>query len=724
MPTDSDPTGCGNELVPVVTPSLGTVTEDRDGGDERSASLNMAEPTWFLLAVAAVATVLALSLFVLSVRLNLPWVASAVFGIFAVAALLLLAALDRSLTNSIRPRARVVQPLVLVFAISAGCTIWSIWGDLWDEFGFGMFCIAVYTWVRLIEHWRRFVAEGQPKTPQFTTKLSVATYAIGVALAGVAWWRDAPAEGWLSVWSAAIVFTIVAGIAGALATEFWSACGVTVGPDTDTAGFVSVPTTAARVVRFVVGMVLVGSPIVIMIHVAGVDLSTAIWLVAATGIVAVLLTTSNDVPVLLGVLLIVSFWATVPRSASMPDGQTIDEESNHPYFAVLGDSYISGEGADVYFDGTNWATKNSGEFKSQCRQAPTAWPMMLNPPQTFDEGDLVGVPSRVAFLACSGALTADIRGFDNESDGRDEFEQLELLSEATEAAGGPPMFVVVSVGGNDAQFSDVGKVCIAPFDCTGFVNDVATAQLAIVGQNLRATYAEIRLAVGVDVPVIAVPYPRPIFKDSDCRGVTLTGPDRDAVNGFAAALDNEIRAAAAEVGVYYMHTMETSLEDTARQLCAPNGQSGLNFFDLNPKAGSLWAALDPRNWTHNFIHPNERGHEAMTAAALRWLTTAPEDFDAPDPRCILEGACTQLQLGNNVSLDELAKAPVRNADAEPTGPPLVRSAAGALIVAYALGALLVLGWWLMITSIFRIRREVRTDAPTRWPLRQTPKGHP
>jgi hypothetical protein len=49
----------------------------------------------------------------------------------------------------------------------------------------------------------------------------------------------------------------------------------------------------------------------------------------------------------------------------------------------------------------------------------------------------------------------------------------------------------------------------------------------------------------------------------------------------------------------------------------------LNFITLNPQGGTIVDRLNPLNWTHNSLHPNARGHEAMADAARRWFEEHP-----------------------------------------------------------------------------------------------------
>lgn len=589
------------------------------------------------LAVAFTAFIVALAAFAGAVRIAAPVPAIVALGLVCAYALGRLSAADR------RAGGRA-WPFLLVMVVAGEWVVVSVHGDVPDGWGFAALGAVLYAIVRSIDHARRKFTGVKLRV-----RLSVVAVA-GCLLALV------PVDG---VRIAGAVTAIVFGAAG---VELWSA---------------SYPKLLSfnRMATGFVGVVLLAGvtwslqrmnddPVITSIVVAGVLVATA------------LLITSNDAWILVGVLLLATLWSGVPRSASKPEGQ--DVVRDQPYFAVLGDSYISGEGTDRYFEGTNT------EGGNQCRRSPSAWPVILNPPQTHDTGDLLGVPARVLNEACSGAVTADIRQLVN--DGRDEPEQLVALSAAVREFG-PPRFVVVSIGGNDAQFADIGAACVLPGDCTEFLDEVRKDRLPAVGDEVARTHAEIRKVVGPAVPVIAVPYPEPLRVDTPCAGVVLSAGDITAVNGFLAALNVEVRDAAATAGSQYMDTMALALADSAAQLCEPHGGAGLNFADFNPKAGSLWAALNPKNWTHNFIHPNEGGHAALRAAALRWFADHP---------CVLAASCPPGPL-SALELDQLAALPAGlAAEVENEALPAI---AEVVPVAVAALAFLTLGWWLLITAV-------------------------
>src|SRR2546428_12179150 len=64
-------------------------------------------------------------------------------------------------------------------------------------------------------------------------------------------------------------------------------------------------------------------------------------------------------------------WAGEPRDVS--HDRSLDPTAGEPYFLVLGDSYISGEGAQKYYAGTN-TTKHNAQFTNECRRAKTTCP--------------------------------------------------------------------------------------------------------------------------------------------------------------------------------------------------------------------------------------------------------------------------------------------------------------------------------------------------------------
>ncbi|WP_170179170.1 LamG-like jellyroll fold domain-containing protein [Solirubrobacter pauli] len=130
---------------------------------------------------------------------------------------------------------------------------------------------------------------------------------------------------------------------------------------------------------------------------------------------------------------------------------------------IMGDSYISGEGAYGYLPGTDNHDKAT---KNLCHRSPNTWPARLASTLVsglalFDPVFQQGRPEGdwIAFLACSGAVTGNF--WDEASDG-DKTPQFDKL---TAAEWDTIDLVFVSIGGNNAGFSNVIMMCTA-LDCT------------------------------------------------------------------------------------------------------------------------------------------------------------------------------------------------------------------------------------------------------------------
>ena len=179
-----------------------------------------------------------------------------------------------------------------------------------------------------------------------------------------------------------------------------------------------------------------------------------------------------------------------------------------PYVA-LGDSYSSGVGAGSYIS-------SSGNCDRSTKAYPYLW-AAAHSPSTFD------------FTACSGARTGDVLA-----------NQLGPLSSAT-------ALVSISIGGNDAGFSDVMTTCVLQSDsaCTSRIN---TAK-AYVDSTLPGQLDSVYDAISAKAPhahVVVLGYPRFYQLGTTCVGLSAT--KRQAINGAADHLDTAINKVAANHG--------------------------------------------------------------------------------------------------------------------------------------------------------------------------------
>jgi lysophospholipase L1-like esterase len=375
-----------------------------------------------------------------------------------------------------------------------------------------------------------------------------------------------------------------------------------------------------------------GLTILVLVAVGGQIVTGTWWVLVALGVLILLVvalasSTQADIVV---VLALIALMGVTPHQArpGLPAG-------GDDVLVALGDSYMSGEGAASFYAGTD---QGGGDT---CHRAPTAWAAMAGQKPQFDGVD---------FLACSGARTFDVRANPAEAPAP-ELEEQEALTDGLDTQlaqyrahkhAYTPDLVVISVGGNDAGFATIGQMCLAPGDCST-QRDIWLAGLDEVERELRRTYAEVR-ANFRGVPVVAIPYPSPIAAEDasgrtvQCDQVALSGNERTFITQFLNALNGRVRAAAAEAHFYYLAEMRDSLRDADLQLCDPDndGRPGINFIGLRSVNGAPDQRFNPMNWSHNSLHPNERGHAAMLRTFQIWraenpdlAAEAPEDADAP-----------------------------------------------------------------------------------------------
>jgi lysophospholipase L1-like esterase len=179
-------------------------------------------------------------------------------------------------------------------------------------------------------------------------------------------------------------------------------------------------------------------------------------------------------------------------------------------YAALGDSYSSGVGSGSYIS-------SSGD----CEQSTLAYPYLwqqANKPSSFD------------FAACSGATTSDV------------------LSSQLSGLNSSIGLVSISIGGNDAGFSDTMETCVLD-GTSSCLSAVASAE-NFVNTQLGAKLATVYAAIRKDAPnahVVVLDYPHLYQVPGDCLfGISDTS--RNAINGAADDLDGVIDSAATAAG--------------------------------------------------------------------------------------------------------------------------------------------------------------------------------
>ena len=141
---------------------------------------------------------------------------------------------------------------------------------------------------------------------------------------------------------------------------------------------------------------LVGTAVALLVF--GVEPAYVAIIVVGLIAVVALVASDSDTGMLLVLGLVALVWALAPRAHEVPPAT--QPEPGDELIVAFGDSYISGEGATEFIEGTNETNPERG---NQCRRAPTAYPVTL-----VEQSDTPEVPDRVLFLACSGAVARDL----------------------------------------------------------------------------------------------------------------------------------------------------------------------------------------------------------------------------------------------------------------------------------------------------------------------------
>lgn len=151
-------------------------------------------------------------------------------------------------------------------------------------------------------------------------------------------------------------------------------------------------------------------------------------------------------------------------------------------YVALGDSYSSGTGTRTY-------------FHAGCQRSIYAYPSLVDAQRPETE---------LTFVACSGAETSDVLA-----------SQVSSLSAGTE-------WVTITIGGNDAGFSDVITECALPgwfSDCPGAVDDAEE----FIENTLPGRLDNVYDAIDEKAPnatTIVLSYPR-LFMGVDCNAGTF-----------------------------------------------------------------------------------------------------------------------------------------------------------------------------------------------------------
>ena len=301
--------------------------------------------------------------------------------------------------------------------------------------------------------------------------------------------------------------------------------------------------------------------------------------------------------------------------------------------AVLGDSYISGEGAaddgEPYRNGTDAGankchrSERSWAINYARRLAPSA-PVIDFPGSDDPRAD----KHVVAFLACSGAVTDNVdgrptaatqdKGVVQDGEPATQLKQLERLDAADMDV------VLISIGGNDAEFSDVVKTCVLS-RCLALTDwkKAKIARLDALGQRVAETLAAVR-ATAPNAFVARINYPDPLRPlPDDCGSLGMTG----VLNAAGIFADGNMRIDDKE-RAWLSSTFLTRLN---QEFDAASKVAGVKVVDVadrfrdhavcsdSPYSHGLKAGSEVPGIGKESFHPTAAGQDALFDAALQQL---------------------------------------------------------------------------------------------------------
>lgn len=293
----------------------------------------------------------------------------------------------------------------------------------------------------------------------------------------------------------------------------------------------------------------------------------------------------------------------------------------------LGDSYISGQGAFAYREGTD--TANNG-----CHLSELSYPFILGK-EYFNSYNSV---------ACSGAKTIDVINTGDNYKGQvtDGFKWKDRLNKSQIISGFEPGYtgqtqfastyqpeaMVLSVGGDDIGFSNIVKSCAANIG-GGTCYDTYEDRAELVNEmdntygKLVNTYTTLRQQSG-GARLYVVGYPQIAKVGGDCGlNVHLNSEEVAFSSQLIDYLDGVMQKATQAAGVFYVDTRSAF---DGHRLCE-SGDKAVNGFTVGGDAG-----VKILGKTINFVgvesyHPTPLGYQLLAEA----VAAKTDDLTAPMP---------------------------------------------------------------------------------------------
>jgi len=309
----------------------------------------------------------------------------------------------------------------------------------------------------------------------------------------------------------------------------------------------------------------------------------------------------------------------------------------HDYLA-LGDSYISGEGAYNYLQGTDTVDNN-------CHVSILSYPYLLAHDLNYNSFHSV---------ACSGAHMNDVTDtsdvLKSQASPKTTRKQLDQAGKTpsiiTNFTPGyidqldfvttyQPQVITLSVGGNDVGFKDILENCVAFWNigtCYANYEDRLELVRQVNAQfpNLVSTYQTLKNASPPDTRIYVIGYPQIVKPGGACfPNVQLNADEVIFAQQFTNYLDLVLQQAAAKAGVFYVDTQNAF---TGHRLCeAGHGHFAVNGLTIgNDSPAFLGGPIGNESY-----HPTPLGYSllrdliAATTNRLSAMMPTPNSNAAP-----------------------------------------------------------------------------------------------
>lgn len=314
-----------------------------------------------------------------------------------------------------------------------------------------------------------------------------------------------------------------------------------------------------------------------------------------------------------------------------------------PLLVAFGDSFTAGEGALEFLPHTNTLDDDG----NTCRRSVRSYPHLVGRALGWD----------VRSYACSGATIRQILDTGQHADSptapitdevAGELPQVISATDSEFAVNRQPDLVLMSAGGNDAEFAEVVGGCVLPSDCTDRDGEFIGLAKSVQNDLVRA-YGRIDEA-WPGVTIVAIPYP-PYVGSEACEG-SLERDEAAFANQYIRTLNASVtRAAQASrddgVDVHVFDGMHHAF--AGRTFC--DDDEGANFIQLLPRDGNIAQTLNPGTWYNGTGHPNETGYRCIAEAVLVFM--AEEDIAAAtadhEPSCELGSDTDAADLQDRIA---------------------------------------------------------------------------